>query len=205
MPRISSFYGITVLMFFGDHNPPHFHARYSGQVARIALDGTVLDGQLPRRALQLVRDWTGLHHDELAACWERAVKNEPPGTIDPLPWEAPWSTSRRLRSSRIGLFGSNSLMDPNAWLTSHRSCGDPRSRASQRMTNCFGRYGLMTRSARSAGQMVPIWTLTCCTATSTRLPDTLARPHRQTPTRLSQTSTTARANQDETEQLPGVV
>jgi len=43
MPRISSFYGITVLMFFGDHNPPHFHARYSGHDARIALDGTVLD------------------------------------------------------------------------------------------------------------------------------------------------------------------
>jgi len=85
MPRISSFYGISVLMFFGDHNPPHFHARYSGHDARIALDGTVLDGQLPRRALQLVRDWIGLHQDELAACWERAVNHEPPGNIDPLP------------------------------------------------------------------------------------------------------------------------
>ncbi|MEX1124277.1 MAG: DUF4160 domain-containing protein [Acidimicrobiia bacterium] len=45
----------------------------------------MLDGQLPRRALQLVEDWTSLHQDELAACWERAVNHEPPGSIDPLP------------------------------------------------------------------------------------------------------------------------
>jgi hypothetical protein len=35
MPRISSFYGITILMFFGDHHPPHFHARYGEYSARI--------------------------------------------------------------------------------------------------------------------------------------------------------------------------
>jgi hypothetical protein len=30
VPRISSFYGIVIEMYFGDHPPPHFHARYSG-------------------------------------------------------------------------------------------------------------------------------------------------------------------------------
>ncbi|MCH7899948.1 MAG: DUF4160 domain-containing protein [Acidobacteria bacterium] len=85
MPRISAFYGITVLMFFGDHNPPHFHVRYSGHAARIALDGTVLEGDLPRRALRLVGEWGRLHQSELEACWERTVNHEPPGTIEPLP------------------------------------------------------------------------------------------------------------------------
>jgi hypothetical protein len=28
MPTISFFYGIAIQMFFDDHNPPHFHARY---------------------------------------------------------------------------------------------------------------------------------------------------------------------------------
>jgi hypothetical protein len=28
MPTISIFYGIVIQMFFDDHNPPHFHARY---------------------------------------------------------------------------------------------------------------------------------------------------------------------------------
>jgi hypothetical protein len=85
MPRISSFYGITILMFFGDHNPPHFHARYGEHSARIALDGTFLDGELPRRATRMVLEWTSLHSDELAECWDRAINHEPPGTIDPLP------------------------------------------------------------------------------------------------------------------------
>ena len=85
MPRISSFYGITILMFFGDHNPPHVHARYGGQVARVTLEGTVLDGEIPRRAIRLVREWISIHQTELELCWERAVNHEPPGTIDPLP------------------------------------------------------------------------------------------------------------------------
>ena len=68
MPRISSFYGITILMFFGDHNPPHFHARYGGHKARIALDGSLLAGHLPRRASRLVQEWAALHAEELAEC-----------------------------------------------------------------------------------------------------------------------------------------
>lgn len=85
VPQISAFYGIRILMFFGDHNPPHFHARYGSDHARVGLDGSLLDGSLPRRARRLVREWTELHADELAACWERATRNEPPGTIEPLP------------------------------------------------------------------------------------------------------------------------
>jgi len=85
MPRISSFYGITVLMFFGDHNPPHFHVRYAGQRARAALDGMIVEGSLPPRARRLVREWAGLHRSELEACWERAVRHEQPGMIEPLP------------------------------------------------------------------------------------------------------------------------
>lgn len=85
MPRISEFYGITILMFFGDHNPPHFHARYAGRTARVALDGTVLEGQLPGRAARLVKEWVTLHGDELGKCWDRVVNHEPPGTIEPLP------------------------------------------------------------------------------------------------------------------------
>jgi hypothetical protein len=32
VPRISAFYGIVIEMYFGDHPPPHFHARYGGDV-----------------------------------------------------------------------------------------------------------------------------------------------------------------------------
>ena len=30
MPTIAYFYGIMIQMFYDDHQPPHFHARYGG-------------------------------------------------------------------------------------------------------------------------------------------------------------------------------
>ena len=67
MPRLSSFYGIVIAMFWGERNHPlaHFHAEYGEHAASIALDGTVLAGSLPPRALRLVREWAQLHEDEL--------------------------------------------------------------------------------------------------------------------------------------------
>ena len=34
MPRISEFYGIVVEMYWSDHNPPHFHAKYGRASSR---------------------------------------------------------------------------------------------------------------------------------------------------------------------------
>ena len=28
MPELSNFLGIVITMYFNDHNPPHFHAKY---------------------------------------------------------------------------------------------------------------------------------------------------------------------------------
>jgi hypothetical protein len=66
MPTISRFYGIIIRMFFDEHAPPHFHAQYSEFKASInvkTLD--VIEGKLPRRALELVLDWAELHRTEL--------------------------------------------------------------------------------------------------------------------------------------------
>ncbi len=84
MPRISAFYGISILMYFHDHNPPHFHARYSGHEAKFGVDGSLLAGQLPRRAQRLVLEWARINQRELAECWDRAASGEPLGTIEPL-------------------------------------------------------------------------------------------------------------------------
>ena len=47
MPEISRFYGIVIQMYFGDHPPPHFHARYGGQTVKIDTDSlSVIDGKL---------------------------------------------------------------------------------------------------------------------------------------------------------------
>ena len=38
MPEISRFFGIIVQMYYADHDPPHFHVRYAGQKALIAIE-----------------------------------------------------------------------------------------------------------------------------------------------------------------------
>jgi hypothetical protein len=87
VPRICSFYGITILMYWneGQHARPHFHARYSGEAASLDFAGEVIAGSLPPRALAMLADWAQLHEAELDANWERARRDEPLEPIDPLP------------------------------------------------------------------------------------------------------------------------
>lgn len=73
MPEISRFFGIVIKMFFDDHNPPHFHAEYAGNIALIEIRHlSVFSGHLPPRAMGLVIEWATLHKQELFADWERA-------------------------------------------------------------------------------------------------------------------------------------
>lgn len=84
MPVISRFYGILIAMYFNDHNPPHFHAKYSGYEALFDFNGVVLDGELPRRACTFVQEWIDIHKVELEENWSRARAGEPLNPIDPL-------------------------------------------------------------------------------------------------------------------------
>ena len=85
MPRISEFYGIVIEMYFADHPPPHFHARYGGYSAKIAIGtGEIIVGSLPGRALRLVREWLDEHRSEMEANWDRAVRHQQPQRIEPL-------------------------------------------------------------------------------------------------------------------------
>ncbi|MCU1327423.1 MAG: uncharacterized protein JWN34_2793 [Bryobacterales bacterium] len=85
MPTISSFYGILIRMFFNDHSPPHFHARYGEFEATIDIESlAVLEGELPRRALTLVEEWGMIHKAELVANWRLCREKSAPSKIDPL-------------------------------------------------------------------------------------------------------------------------
>jgi hypothetical protein len=73
MPTISTFYGISIRMYFDDHPPPHLHAVYNGLTAQFDLQtGEVIEGKLPKTATRLVKEWIALHRDALVANWERA-------------------------------------------------------------------------------------------------------------------------------------
>jgi chromosome condensin MukBEF ATPase and DNA-binding subunit MukB len=86
VPRISAFYGIVITMYYRDHDPPHFHAVYGEHRAQIVI--ATLEprcGELPARALRLVREWAELHRTELQANWAKARARQPLDTIPPLP------------------------------------------------------------------------------------------------------------------------
>lgn len=85
MPTISTFYGIIIRMFFNEHAPPHFHAQYGEHKAVIAIQSLeVLEGKLPRRALELALDWAELHQSELLEDWALCRQHLQPNKINPL-------------------------------------------------------------------------------------------------------------------------
>ena len=77
MPRISEFYGIVISMYYNDHAPPHFHARYAEHEVELLIESLeVLRGSLPARRLSLVRTWALQHAHELLANWDAGRRGE---------------------------------------------------------------------------------------------------------------------------------
>jgi hypothetical protein len=88
MPRISSFYGITIWMYHDERHHrgrAHFHARYGEDEASVDLETLeILAGQLPGRARRLVVEWARAHRDELQENWRLARAHQPLQQIEPL-------------------------------------------------------------------------------------------------------------------------
>lgn len=82
MPILARFYGIVIKMYFlqSEHCPPHIHALYNDDVAAIDyMSGEVLEGYLPPKALNMVREWIELNRDEIQKIWEtQEFKKLPP-------------------------------------------------------------------------------------------------------------------------------
>jgi hypothetical protein len=90
VPRIASFQGLVVKLYFGDHPPPHVHI-YAGrighpgvQAARFAIDtGELIDGTLPAAKLATATSWCQRHGEALSADWRRAqLDQHPTGRYD---------------------------------------------------------------------------------------------------------------------------
>lgn len=87
MPVLSMFFGIIVRMYRelgGQHKLPHIHAEFSGEEVVVALDGTVLEGAIPRNKMKLLLAWMEIHHDELEANWTLLSAGDQFFRIEPL-------------------------------------------------------------------------------------------------------------------------
>ena len=85
MPKISRFSGITIHLYYDDHNPPHFHAVYGKQEALFSIETlAIIKGKLPKRISLLVVQWAFLHRDELMKNWKKVKHDQEPDRIKPL-------------------------------------------------------------------------------------------------------------------------
>lgn len=84
MPEISRFLGIIIAMYYSDHRPPHFHAKYGEYEVVVYIEDGRVEGRFPRRALRLVSEWYELHKDELMEDWLLAEQRKPLKKIEPL-------------------------------------------------------------------------------------------------------------------------
>jgi hypothetical protein len=84
MPIISRFLGIIITMYWDDHLPPHFHAKYGEFEIVVHILTGVVEGKFSKRALKIVLEWHDLHKDELLADWELCRNKEMPKPIEPL-------------------------------------------------------------------------------------------------------------------------
>jgi hypothetical protein len=84
MPIISSFYGIMVVMYRSDHNPPHFHARYAEHEIEMNIRDGAWRGRMPPRAVTMLQQWRKRHIQELLEDWQRALGDSPLLRIGPL-------------------------------------------------------------------------------------------------------------------------
>jgi len=85
MPIISRFFGIIIFMFWREHNPPHFHAKYAEDEIVIEIEtGKIIGGSMSKRALALVQEWRKLYKDELRQDWELSKQKKALFPIKPL-------------------------------------------------------------------------------------------------------------------------
>ena len=80
MPVIARFYGILIKMYFKEHGVPQFHAiyaEYNGVFDIQTLE--MIEGDLPNRALRLIREWAQHYQADLLRMWETQEFRQLPG------------------------------------------------------------------------------------------------------------------------------
>ncbi|MBQ8913567.1 MAG: DUF4160 domain-containing protein [Lachnospiraceae bacterium] len=73
MPTISNFYGIIIIMYLRnkEHNPPHIHAITQDYAAPFLIEtGDIMEGEFPRKAKMLVKEFVLKYKNELKEMWE---------------------------------------------------------------------------------------------------------------------------------------
>lgn len=76
MPTISTFYGISIIMYLRnkEHNPPHIHAFYGDESATFYIsNGEIYEGDFPARGKKMVKEFILRYQKELMEMWDTGI------------------------------------------------------------------------------------------------------------------------------------
>ena len=71
-------------MYYDDHGPPHFHARFGDFRIVVDIDSAAVRGYFPLRKQAVVLAWLRIHRQELLDNWARLRAYEPAARIPPM-------------------------------------------------------------------------------------------------------------------------
>lgn len=86
MPRISKFGGLSIVLYYNDHDPPHFHVVGEYQT-RIEIENGVYlkgDNPLPSSKEKDVLEWLGMWRSDIMKGWNNCREGKVPAKIPPL-------------------------------------------------------------------------------------------------------------------------
>ena len=71
-------------MYYNDHPPPHFHAKYGDYETVVYNQDGVVEGRFPGRALRLVLEWYEIHREGPMEDWLLKEQRRPLKKIESL-------------------------------------------------------------------------------------------------------------------------
>jgi len=71
-------------MYWRDHQPPHFHAKYGDDEIIVEIETGKVTGSISQRALNMIQEWRARHKEELLTDWKLAKQNKHLERISPL-------------------------------------------------------------------------------------------------------------------------
>jgi hypothetical protein len=71
MPTIFKVIGMKIVMYFGDHNPPHVHCKYNGDDAVVEIDkAKISKGRLPKPQKKEAIKYVKKNKKALLSTWD---------------------------------------------------------------------------------------------------------------------------------------
>ena len=87
MPIVYELEGISIKIYFVDHDPEHLHAKYAEYEVKVEIKTKkTIKGKFPKPQMKKLNKWMEEKEEKLLHIWDLAVKGQPVSKI----WTVPF-------------------------------------------------------------------------------------------------------------------